>query len=220
MPGVYLPGESKGPNPKEVTLAERLKERGYLSLCIGKWHLGEQPEFLPTHQGLPNYFGIPYSNNMQMKSTESGKSVIPPMRDNKVAELLTVDQQSLLTGRYTDEALRFITEKSPQTAGSATGSKRWTGARARCSTPCANPNWCKTHSSYPSSAPLNLDAEIGEKTDVAASHPEIVAQLTALAEQMNAGIGGPKPSTRRPAGVVNDPKTLYPADTFRFRKKG
>jgi len=34
-------------------------------MCIGKWHLGDQPEFLPTSQGFDHYFGIPYSNDMQ-----------------------------------------------------------------------------------------------------------------------------------------------------------
>ena len=60
-------------NPAEHTIAERLKERGYATMCIGKWHVGDQPEFLPTRQGFDHYFGIPYSNDMQVKSTETGE---------------------------------------------------------------------------------------------------------------------------------------------------
>ena len=43
-------------------------------MCIGKWHVGDQPEFLPTRQGFDHYFGIPYSNDMQRKSTETGRA--------------------------------------------------------------------------------------------------------------------------------------------------
>ena len=43
VPGVYFPGGPQGLNPKEVTLAERLKELGYATQCVGKWHLGDQP---------------------------------------------------------------------------------------------------------------------------------------------------------------------------------
>ena len=56
----------------------------------------------------------------------------------------------------------------------------------------------------------NLDAEIGEQTNLAAKHPEIVAKLRALAAKANAEIGGKTPNARRPAGVVENPTTLYP----------
>jgi arylsulfatase A-like enzyme len=108
VPGVYGPGGARGLNPSEHTIAERLKERGYATMCIGKWHVGDQPEFLPTRQGFDHYFGIPYSNDMQVKSTESGKLVVPLVRDEKVEELLTDEQQCRIVERYTDEAIRFI----------------------------------------------------------------------------------------------------------------
>ena len=110
VPGVYAPGGKQGLNPTENTIAERLKECGYATMCIGKWHVGDQPDFLPTRQGFDHYFGIPYSNDMQMKSTESGKSDVPLLRDDKVAEHLTDNQQSHIVKRYTDEAIHFITE--------------------------------------------------------------------------------------------------------------
>ncbi|MFM7742226.1 MAG: sulfatase-like hydrolase/transferase, partial [Verrucomicrobiota bacterium] len=56
----------------------------------------------------------------------------------------------------------------------------------------------------------DLDAEIGEQTDVAAQHPEVVAKLKALADKMAAEIGGKTPTARRPAGEVKGAKTLYP----------
>jgi arylsulfatase A-like enzyme len=108
VPGVYAPGNKNGLNPAEYTIAERMKENGYATLCVGKWHVGDQPEFLPTRQGFDHYFGIPYSNDMQRKSTETGGKVVPLLRDDKVEELLTDDAQSRIVERYTDEALGFI----------------------------------------------------------------------------------------------------------------
>ncbi len=109
VPGVYFPAGPQGLNPKEVTIAERLKELGYATQCIGKWHLGDQPEFLPTKQGFDHYLGIPYSNDMQKKSKETGERVVPLLRDDKVAELLTDATQSEIVERYTKEAVGFIT---------------------------------------------------------------------------------------------------------------
>lgn len=108
VPGVYFPGGKHGLHPREFTLAERLKECGYATTMIGKWHLGDQPEFLPTRQGFDHYFGVPYSNDMQKKSRATSQRVVPLLRDDKVAELLTDEQQTRLVARYTDEAVKFI----------------------------------------------------------------------------------------------------------------
>ncbi|MBI4166786.1 MAG: sulfatase [Acidobacteria bacterium] len=104
-PLVLFPGSSRGLNPDEVTLAEVLKKRGYATGIIGKWHLGDQPQFLPTRQGFDTYFGIPYSNDM---GVEVGHSFppLPLMRDEKVIE--QEPDQSLLTQRYTQQAVQFI----------------------------------------------------------------------------------------------------------------
>jgi arylsulfatase A-like enzyme len=108
VPGVYFPAGPQGLNPREVTVAERLKELGYVTQCVGKWHLGDQPDFLPTKQGFDHYLGIPYSNDMQRKSKETGERVVPLVRDDKVAELLNDTQQSRIVERYTAEAVGFI----------------------------------------------------------------------------------------------------------------
>lgn len=84
IPGVLFPAAAVGLHPEEITLAEVLKQAGYATACIGKWHLGDQPEFLPTAQGFDHYFGIPYSNDMGLRS-EGSKSnpgrPIPPEKD-------------------------------------------------------------------------------------------------------------------------------------------
>src|SRR5262245_16311184 len=64
MPTAYYPWDRRGLHPDEVTIADALREVGYATAIVGKWHLGHQPEFLPTRQGFDEYFGIPYSNDM------------------------------------------------------------------------------------------------------------------------------------------------------------
>lgn len=108
VPWVYMPVSPEGLNSEEITIADHLKKLGYTTMCIGKWHVGDQPEFLPTKQGFDHYFGIPYSNDMQRTSTESGLRVTPLLRDDKVLELLTDEEQSRIVERYTDEAINFI----------------------------------------------------------------------------------------------------------------
>src|SRR5688572_15166540 len=57
IPHVLFPISAIGLHPDEVTIAELLKAAGYATGCIGKWHLGDQHEFLPTRQGFDYYFG-------------------------------------------------------------------------------------------------------------------------------------------------------------------
>ncbi|MGI8908570.1 MAG: sulfatase family protein [Candidatus Sumerlaeaceae bacterium] len=101
VPRVLGPKSTTGLPPEEITLAEILKKRGYATQLVGKWHLGHQPKFLPTRQGFDHYFGIPYSNDMKPA---------PLMRDTRIIEQ-TIDQTQL-TPRYTEEALRFIDEQT------------------------------------------------------------------------------------------------------------
>ena len=56
---VLLAGDKKGLNPKEITIAEVLKKEGYKTGLFGKWHLGDQPEFLPTRQGFDEFLDFP-----------------------------------------------------------------------------------------------------------------------------------------------------------------
>jgi arylsulfatase A-like enzyme len=109
---VLFPGNGRGLNANEVTLAEVLKARGYATACIGKWHLGDQPEFLPTRHGFDLYFGIPFSNDMG-QITDKGRTrpdrpPTPLLRGEQVIE--EEPDQTQMTRRYTEEAIRFIEE--------------------------------------------------------------------------------------------------------------
>ncbi|MEI6646740.1 MAG: sulfatase [bacterium] len=110
VPGVFFPAGPQGLNPKEFTIAERLKEQGYSTACVGKWHLGDQPQFLPTKQGFDFYYGIPYSNDMQREAKDGGARVVPLMRNEKVDRLLKDDDQDQIVELYVKEATNFIRE--------------------------------------------------------------------------------------------------------------
>jgi arylsulfatase A len=107
---VLRPVEPIGLHPSELTIAAMLKEQGYATTIIGKWHLGDQEPFLPTRFGFDSYVGIPYSDDMTPNRTPRGRQGWPPlplMRDDVVIEA-PVDRR-LLTKRYTEEAIRFMT---------------------------------------------------------------------------------------------------------------
>ena len=102
-----FPKSSGGIQDGELTLAEALKSRGYSTACIGKWHLGHLPPYLPTRHGFDRFFGLPYSNDMD--SEDRNEPPIPLMRDEKVIEV-PVDKATL-TQRYTREAISFIKDR-------------------------------------------------------------------------------------------------------------
>jgi arylsulfatase A len=106
---VLRPISPYGLNPNEITVAEILKKRGYATTCIGKWHLGDQPEFLPTRQGFDSYYGIPYSDDMVARTWDADGSVWPPLplMENETVVEAPADRDTL-TKRYTERALSFI----------------------------------------------------------------------------------------------------------------
>jgi arylsulfatase A-like enzyme len=98
--------DSKGLNPDEVTIAEVLKHAGYATGIFGKWHLGDQPEFLPTRQGFDEFFGIPYSDDMTKDKFPETWPELPLMRNERVIE--APPDRDYLVKRCTEEAIAFI----------------------------------------------------------------------------------------------------------------
>ncbi|MEM8671409.1 MAG: sulfatase [Planctomycetota bacterium] len=122
---VLFPSSKKGLHPEEHTIADHLKAQGYATACFGKWHLGNHRETLPRSNGFDEYLGIPYSNDMNHPDN-SGKPKVPsdelwkdqasaiklwntPLIRNETIAELPVDQRTV-TRRYTDHAVKFITE--------------------------------------------------------------------------------------------------------------
>ncbi|MBL9092445.1 MAG: sulfatase [Planctomycetaceae bacterium] len=139
IPGVLFPAGAVGLNPAEKTVAEYLKDLGYATACVGKWHLGDQPEFLPTNQGFDSYYGIPFSNDMgpgvegsksnfgealpknRKQPTENpdedevglrgnAQPPLPLLDDLTVAERVGPEQQAEFTKKYTERAVKFIAD--------------------------------------------------------------------------------------------------------------
>ena len=107
--GTLFPGDPLGLNPEETTLPQILKNRGYATKMVGKWHLGDQPEFLPEQFGFDSYFGIPFSNDMLPDHEKQEEFQFPPLpllRGDQVVE--TDPNQASLTENYLTECVNFI----------------------------------------------------------------------------------------------------------------
>lgn len=116
---VLFPDSTGGLPASEVTIPEALKELGYATACIGKWHLGHLPQHLPTRHGFDSYFGIPYSNDMNRLDKETSQLVlaeqenfaaydVPLIRGEE--EIERPADQRTLTKRYTGESVKRIRE--------------------------------------------------------------------------------------------------------------
>ena len=124
--GALVPWSKIALNPNEETIAELLKKKGYATGMVGKWHLGCKEPFLPLQNGFDEYFGLPYSNDMwpihydgkPITDTANHRIKYPPlplMEGNKTIEhLQTLNQQTTLTERYTQKAVKFITDNKNQ----------------------------------------------------------------------------------------------------------
>lgn len=112
---VLLAGEPIGLNPSEITIPEILSTKGYKTKMVGKWHLGDQPQFLPTRQGFDSFFGLPYSHDIAPDHINANKFNFPPLpllSDEMVIE--EDPDRSQLNQRFTSEAVQFISDKKNQ----------------------------------------------------------------------------------------------------------
>lgn len=103
---VLFPGQGVGLNPDETTIATLLREKGYRTKIVGKWHCGDQPEFLPTQHGFDEYYGLPYSNDMGRQITREYNPPLPLLH-NEIVIQQQPDQRSL-TERYVEQCTDFI----------------------------------------------------------------------------------------------------------------
>ena len=119
---VLFPDSSGGLPESEITIAEVLKQKGYATAAIGKWHLGHLPQYLPMAQGFDSYFGIPYSNDMDFVSgspnyrklahqdpdflANTNHYNVPLMENERVVERPA--NQNTITKRYTERAIQYI----------------------------------------------------------------------------------------------------------------
>jgi len=108
---VLRPVSPYGLAPQEVTIAESLKQQGYATAIVGKWHLGDQLAFLPTRQGFDSFFGIPYSDDMTARTWRDGSQWPPlPLMENEQVIEAPCDRNGL-TRRYTERAIEWIEQQ-------------------------------------------------------------------------------------------------------------
>ena len=124
---VLFPGQGVGLHPDEMTIARLLRDAGYATLAVGKWHCGDQPDFLPTNHGFDEWFGLPYSNDMGRQVAVDGVPTFDEI--NEMLEQMGIERlrpypplplmegasvvecqpnQATLTGRYVDRCAQFI----------------------------------------------------------------------------------------------------------------
>jgi arylsulfatase len=120
--GALMPWAKTGLSDKEMTMAELLKQKGYVTGMAGKWHLGHLKPFLPLQHGFDEFLGLPYSNDMwpvdfdgkpiTEKSDRPWKLKYPPLPlikgNEKVKEITSLQLMDSLTIYYTDFAVDFI----------------------------------------------------------------------------------------------------------------
>ncbi len=97
LPTVLFPGASKGIPESEKCLGQLLRDSGYATACVGKWHLGDQAAFAPSARGFDEFFGVPFSNDMEP---------LPLLRNRETLEAST--SNAMLTQRFTAQAVDFI----------------------------------------------------------------------------------------------------------------
>jgi arylsulfatase A len=97
--GVYWPFSTAGMGAEQITLAELLRDAGYATALVGKWHLGHAAGFAPTNQGFDVFFGLPYSNDMEP---------LPLIDQDEIVQTLELEDQRELTQRYTERIIEFM----------------------------------------------------------------------------------------------------------------
>jgi arylsulfatase A-like enzyme len=116
--GALGPSAKHGIHSAEMTIAELVKQKGYATAAVGKWHLGSLPQFLPVKHGFDEYYGIPYSNDMWPYHPQSKKGAYPklPMIENDtvVDAEVTPEDQTRLTTEYTERGVHFIENNKNQ----------------------------------------------------------------------------------------------------------
>lgn len=95
--GVIQAHSTFGLPESEVTIAEMLRDVGYRTAMLGKWHLGSRQQFWPTNHGFDSFWGVPWSNDM---------NPLPLYRGTQIVEEPLV--QETFAARLVDEARNVI----------------------------------------------------------------------------------------------------------------
>ena len=112
VPYVLFPMETTGLPQEEITIGELLRDEGYATAVVGKWHLGWPKPFRAHRHGFDLFYGLPYSNDMGKWTPEESLRAqhafwkLPLLENDKILEAPV--EQTTLTRRYTEKAVEFI----------------------------------------------------------------------------------------------------------------
>ena len=106
--GALGPNSKTGINPNEFLMSEMFKQQGYNTAIYGKWHLGDNPKFLPTNHGFDDFYGILYSNDMWPYHPERPDSYPDLMLYDYDKPIEVLTDQSDLTMELTNKSISFI----------------------------------------------------------------------------------------------------------------
>ena len=110
---VLLTYSEGGLKPEEYTMADMLKDNNYTTSCIGKWHLGHLPQFMPNNNGFQEFYGVPYSNDMDGYYYKDKGYQSPPLPFYRnIQQIESGPDQKYLTKRYTEETIKQINNRS------------------------------------------------------------------------------------------------------------
>ncbi|MCZ6767155.1 MAG: sulfatase [bacterium] len=126
---VLTPYSQRGLHPDEITIAEILKSKGYATACIGKWHLGHRPEFLPTRQGFDEYYGVMYRArpNLMMR----GEEVVEEAPHHQLTSLYTKEATAFIRRNQKEPFFLYLAHHMPHVPVATTGRFEGTSARGR-----------------------------------------------------------------------------------------
>jgi len=114
VPDVLASDATTGLSLSEQTIAEILKPVGYNTMCVGKWHLGTLPQYLPTSRGFDQYYGIPYSNDQTPSVLMQGTQVIEsPVVLNSITQRYTQQSISFITGSKSTAFFLYLAHSFP-----------------------------------------------------------------------------------------------------------
>jgi len=101
----FLPEDTKVGLPlNQITVAQLLKDAGYTTIAVGKWHLGAAPCFHPNERGFTDYFGFLGGGHQYLPGVKGSSEYTVTLLRNKEP----VEQTEYMTDVLSREAAAYI----------------------------------------------------------------------------------------------------------------